>query len=183
MARLSTVRTVAPLLAALQVFVACASIRYHSEPVVSESRYTMIENFSTEVITPEQVDDLLAEIAQILGVQLDAARPKARIIVTTPSRITELYRATTVVAPHGADAAGLYFPGASLVMVSTFDRRILGHELAHYLTDHYLKQIPRDSWEAVAGVVERRLPSTPAARPTVPPILVAHTAPSPRASE
>ena len=60
-------------------------------------------------------------------------------------------------APFGADAEGLHFPGASLLLISSYDRTILGHELAHYLTDHYLKQTPRDKWEAVARMVERKL--------------------------
>lgn len=165
----SILRPLAALaLGSIPFLTGCATVNYRTEPVVAQSQYANIENFSEEQISPEQIDGLLAEVAQILSVSLDPAKPKARIIVTTPSRIAELYRATTVVVPHGADAAGLYFPGASLVMVSSFDRTILGHELAHYLTDHYLKQTPKDRWEHIAEMVERKLPSeAPVKAPTV----------------
>jgi hypothetical protein len=169
-------RVLALTLCAAPLLIGCASVSYRTEPLVSHSRFTTIENFSTDAITPEQVDGLLAEVAQILNVRLDPTKPKARIIVTTPSRIAELYRATTVVVAHGADAEGLYFSGASLVMVSYFDRTILGHELAHYLTDHYLKQIPRDDWERVAAMVERKLPSTPVAVATTATVVAANGA-------
>ena len=170
-------------LCAAPVLVGCASVSYRTEPLVSHSRFTTIENFSTDAITPEQVDGLLAEVAQILKVRLDPTKPKARVIVTTPGRIADLYRATSVVAAHGANAEGLYFPGASLVLVPYFYRTILGHELAHYLTDHYLKQTPRDDWERIAALVERKLPSAPAAvAPTV--VTAANHAPAaPAASE
>jgi hypothetical protein len=174
MARASILRVVTLALGAFPILVGCSTVAYKTEPVVSHSRYATIENFSTEVITPEQVDGLLAEVAQILAVQLDPAKPKARIVVTTPTRIANLYRATTGAAPFGADAEGLYFPGASLVLISYYDRTILGHELAHYPTDHYLPQTPRDKWEAVARMVERKLPTTPAVVATAPvPTLVA----------
>ena len=93
-------------------------------------------------------------------------------------------RATTGAAPFGADAEGLYFPGASLVLVSSYDRTILGHELAHYLTDHYLKQTPRDKWEAVAHMVERKLPAAETVVATAPaPMLVAAHVPASPAAE
>ena len=133
--------------------VGCASVGYHSEAVVSHGRFITIENYSTDEITPEQVDGLLAEVAQILGVQLDRKMPKALIIVTNPSRIAGLYR--------GAYAEALYFPGAGVVLVPYFHRTILGHELAHYVTDHYLRQTPRKEWEHLAHMVERMLPSHP----------------------
>jgi len=60
-------------------------------------------------------------------------------------------------------------------MISCFDRAILGHELAHSLTDHDLRQTPRDRWELPAEMVERTLPST---APAVPPAGVAARTPS-----
>jgi hypothetical protein len=77
------------------------------------------------------------------------------------------------VPPHGADVRALYFPRASLVAIPHYSRRVLGHELAHYLTDHYLKSTPRRSWERIARMVEDALPDTPR--------VVARRAPTPDA--
>ena len=54
---------------------------------------------------------------------------------------------------HGALPAG-----ASLVMISSHGRTILGHDLAHCLTGHYLNSAPRKDWEKIAYMVEDRLP-------------------------
>ena len=184
MARSSILHAAALALGAFPILVGCSTVSYKTEPAVSHSHYATIENFSSEAITPEQVDGLLAEVAQILDVQLDPTKPKARIVVTIPTLIADLYRATTGAAPFGADAEGLYFPGASLVLVSYYDRTILGHELAHYLTDHYLKQTPRDKWEAVAHMVERKLPAAETVVATAPaPMLVAAHVPAGPAAE
>lgn len=142
----------------LFLIIGCASVQtYRSDAVVVRSEFAVIENYGTTAVVPEQVDGLLREVAGILGVELDAAKPKVRILVTTPERIAALYRASAVVATHGADAEGLYFPGASLVLVPHFDRTLLGHELAHYITDHYLKNAARQDWEKIAYRVERKL--------------------------
>ena len=45
--------------------------------------------------------------------------------------------------------------------ISHYSRTVLGHELTHYLTDHYLKSTPRRNWERIALMVEDALPSTP----------------------
>jgi hypothetical protein len=67
---------------------------------------------------------------------------------------------------HGTDARALYFAGANLVVIPYYSRTILGHELAHYLTDQYLKATPRRNWERIAQMVEDALPLTaPVARP------------------
>jgi hypothetical protein len=65
------------------------------------------------------------------------------------------------VTPHGADARALYLPGVNVVAVPRYSRAILGHELAHYVTEHYLPFIPRSRWERVALMVEDALPPTP----------------------
>ena len=66
------------------------------------------------------------------------------------------------------------------VMISCFDRAILGHELAHSLTDHDLRQTPRDRWELPAEMVERTLPSTaPAVPPRASPLGPRRAPPSP----
>jgi hypothetical protein len=153
-------RFLAPL-AFLPLIVGCAGVSYRERATTAQTQYATVENFSDEEITADQVDGLLEEVAQILKVSLESGKPKVRIVVTSPSRIADLYRQVTVVAPHGADAMALYFPGASLVMIAYYDRGILGHELAHYLTDHYLKSTPRRDWERIAHMVEDRLPSTP----------------------
>jgi len=51
--------------------------------------------------------------------------------------------------------------GSNFVAIPYYSRQILGHELAHYLTDHYLKSTPRRNWERIALMVEDALPDTP----------------------
>jgi hypothetical protein len=155
--RLSRILGLAALLGVLPL-VGCAGVNYRDQATASQTRYGTIENFGDEMITAEQVDGLLEEVAEILKVTLEPSKPKVRIMVTSPGRIADLYRRVATVAPHGSDALALYLPGASLVMISTYDRTILGHELAHYLTDHYLKTTPRKDWEKIAHMVEDRLP-------------------------
>jgi hypothetical protein len=48
-----------------------------------------------------------------------------------------------------------------VVAIPYYSRTVLGHELAHYITDHYLKSTPRRSWERIAVMVEYALPDTP----------------------
>jgi hypothetical protein len=136
-------------------------VNYREQSTVSQTRYATVESFSDEVITAEQVDGLLEEVADIMKITLDESRPRVRILVTTSGRIAELYRRVVTVAPHGADAQALYFPGANLVVIPYYSRTLLGHELAHYLTDHYLKSAPRRSWERIAQAVEDALPEAP----------------------
>ena len=82
-------------------------------------------------------------------------------MVMSPGRIADLFRQIVTVAPHGADARALYLPGANLIAIPYYSRSVLGHELAHYLTEHYLKSTPRQSWERIALMVEDALPDTP----------------------
>jgi hypothetical protein len=177
-------RVIAPLVL-LPLIVGCAGVSYRDRATVFQSRYATVENFGDEEITAEQVDGLLEEVAEILSVGLSPDKPRVRIMVTSPSRIAELYRRVMTVAAHGADAMALYFPGANLVMIPSYDRAILGHELAHYLTDHYLKSTPRRSWERIALKVEDGLPATPrkaARRSPAPPAPVTRTALAPLAA-
>lgn len=185
--RLSGAFRIIASLAVLPLIAGCAGVAYRDRATVSQTRHATIENFSDEEITAEQVDGLLEEVAEILSVTLDPGKPKVRIMVTSPSRIADLYRQVTVVAAHGADAMALYFPGASLVMVPSYERTILGHELAHYLTDHYLKSTPRRNWERIAHMVEDRLPTAPprslARRSPAPDTLAAQTVLAPFARQ
>jgi hypothetical protein len=183
--RPSKILGLAALLGFLPLIVGCAGVTYRERATVSQTRHATIENFSDEEITAEQVDGLLEEVAEILSVRLDPDKPKVRIMVTSPSRIADLYRHVMVVAAHGADAVALYFPGASLVMIASYDRTILGHELAHYLTDHYLKSTPRRNWERIAHMVEDKLPAAPrivARRSPAPDGLATQTALAPLAA-
>jgi hypothetical protein len=170
---------VSRLLTAVAVLLAsgCVGVAYRERATVAETRYATLENFSDREIDAEQVDGLLEEVAGVLHLRLEPGKPRVRIIVTSPARVAEVYRRAVTVAAHGADAVALYFPGANLVLVSEFDRAILGHELAHYLTDHYLKGTPRKDWERIARTVEDRLPRrapTLAAAPTPGPVVAAH---------
>jgi hypothetical protein len=140
--------------------VGCAGVTYQEQSSLIHTRYATVENFGDEIITADQLDGLLEEVAEILNVTLDPAVPKVRVLVTSPSRIGDLYRQVATVAPHGPQARALYLPGANLVLVPSYERSILGHELAHYLTDHYLKSTPRSNWERLAYMVEDTLPST-----------------------
>ena len=145
------------LLLAFPVLAGCGSLNaYRSDSVLLQSRFTTIENYSTSEIDPGEVDRLLLQVAHILRVRLDPAVPRPRIVVTSPDRIDRLYSSTSVAFSGHARAAALYFPGANLVMIPYFDRTILGHELAHYITDHYLKA-PRPEWEGIAHTVEWKL--------------------------
>jgi Zn-dependent protease with chaperone function len=142
----------------LPLLLGCAGVSYRDRAALSHTRYATVENFGDEVITAEQVDGLLEEVAQILGVALQPGKPKVRIIVTPPSRIADLNRRAAAFPRHGADAVALYFPGANLIAIPYYDRAILGHELAHFLTDQYLRETPRRHWERLAHMVEDRLP-------------------------
>ena len=170
-------RALAPLVL-LPVVVGCADVGYRDRSALDHGRYTTVENFRDEQITAEQVDGLLEEVAEILNVTLSPGTPKVRVMVMPADRIADLYRQVVTVAPHGADARALYLPGASLVAIPYYSRTLLGHELAHYLTDHYLKSTPRRSWERIARMVEDELPDTPriVARPSpAPDVLAAGT--------
>ncbi len=135
----------------------CASLNaYRTESVLIQSRFTTIENYSNSGIDPEQVDQLLLQVAEILRVQLNPAAQKPRIVVTDPDRITRFYTTESATFPGPVRAAALYFPGTSLILIPYFDRTYLGHELAHYFSDHYLKA-PRSEWEGIAHAVEWRL--------------------------
>jgi hypothetical protein len=155
-------RALTPLVL-LPVVLGCADggLNYRERSTLTQSWYATIENFCDEEITADQVDGLVEEVADILHVKLDPKVPKVRVMVMPSSRISELYRQVTTVAPHGADARALYWPGANLVVVPYFSRMVLGHELAHYLTDQYLKSTPRRNWEHIAIMVEDALPDTP----------------------
>ena len=148
-------------LAMLPVIVGCAGLEYRDQSTLSHTRYATIENFGAEAIEAEKVDGLLEEVADVLNVALDLTKPKVRIIVRPSIEIRTLYRQTRTIAPGGADVRALYFAGANLVIIPRYDRTTLGHELAHYLTDHYLKGTPRRKWERIAQMVEDALPATP----------------------
>lgn len=154
------VRVLAPLLL-LPVMLGCADVSYRERSSLAHTRYAAVENFGDEYIAAEQIDDLLEEVADILTVRLSPSKPKVRIMVMSAGRIADLYRQIVTVSPHGANPRALYLPGANVVAISRYSRTVLGHELAHYLTDHYLKATPRRSWERIAMMVEDALPETP----------------------
>jgi hypothetical protein len=158
---LSRLRKIIAPLALLPVVLGCADVTYQERSALSHTRYAAIENFGDEEITAEQVDSLLEEVAAILDVTLRPSTPRVRIMVVPPGRIADLYRQIVTVTPHGADARALYLPGANVVAISHYSRTILGHELAHYLTEHYLQSTARQEWERIALMVEDALPSTP----------------------
>jgi hypothetical protein len=157
---LSGVLRVLAALAFLPLIAGCAGVGYREYSTITHTRYATIENFGDQEIAAELVDGLLEEVADLLEVALSPDKPKVRIMVTSPAHVGDLYRRAVTVTLHGAGARALYFPGASLVVIPHYERRILGHELAHYLTDHYLKSTPRRSWERIAYMVEDALPST-----------------------
>ena len=166
--RAAALRPVGALAFLLPVLVSCAELpAYRPDPVSVSSRLTIIDNFSTEAIDPEAVDALLIEVADILDVQLDPAVTPPRIVVTEPGRIAQLYDGSTAARfPGDLHAMSLYYPGRALIRIPRFDRILLGHELAHYLTDYYLA-VPRAEWEGIAQRVEWKLLfTTPRARPS-----------------
>ncbi len=145
------------LLLGFPILAGCASLNaYRAESVLIHSRFTTIENYANSWIDSEQVDQLLLQVAEILGVRLDPAVLKPRIVVTDPERIARFYTTESAAFPGHVRAAALYFPGTSLILIPYFDRTYLGHELAHYFSDHYLKA-PRAEWEDIAHSVEWKL--------------------------
>ena len=141
------------------------------DPVVTHGQFAIIQNFGAAEIVAAQVDSLLAEVADLLGVALDPSVRKVRIVVTAPDIITALFSSMASTARGNARAEALYVPKTSLVLIPYFDRLILGHELAHYVTEHYLGRTPLAEWEAIAEKVEwklltsrRRQPLTTVAR-------------------
>lgn len=170
-------RALAPL-ALLPVVMGCADVSYRERTTLSHTRYAVIENSGDEDITAEQVDGLLEEVAELLQVVLSPGTPKVRVMVMQADRIADLYEKIVTVTPHGRRARAVYLPGANVVMVPYYSRSVLGHELAHYLTDHYLKSTPRGKWERIALQVEDALPTEPrsvARRSPTPDILATQT--------
>jgi hypothetical protein len=157
---LGVARIFAPLVL-LPLVLGCSDLSYRERSTLGHTRYATVENFGDEVIADEKIDDLLEEVADILHVTLDPSKPKVRIMVMSAGRISDLFRQIVAVAPHGSDARALYLPGANVVAIPYYSRIVLGHELAHYLTDHYLKSTPRRNWERIAMMVEDAIPETP----------------------
>ena len=160
----------------LPTLIGCATrntYRLNLEPVVTQSEFAIIQNFGTADIDPSKVDALLLEVAGMLGVTLDHSVRKVRIVVTAPENITGLALAINS-TPSGKVSAmslgryveALYLPKASVVVIPYFDRVILGHELAHYVTDHYLTQTPLAQWEGIADRVEHKLWMTKSTPPS-----------------
>ena len=93
--------------------VGCAGLHaYRPDAEVTESRYTTIVNYSTTPVDPDRVDTLLAEVAEILDVQLDPAVALPRVVVTTPDQIARLYDRDAPRFAGNLRAQALYFPGA-----------------------------------------------------------------------
>ena len=164
----------------LPTLIGCATkntYRLDLAPVVTQSEFAIIQNFGTADIDPSKVDALLAEVADMLGVTLDHSVRKVRIVVTAPDNITGLALAINS-TPSGKVSAmspgryveALYLPKASVAMIPYFDRGILGHELAHYVTDHYLTQTPLAQWEHIADRVEQKLWMTKSTPPSPAPL-------------
>jgi hypothetical protein len=141
------------------VLVGCAGADYRERSTLSYTCYATIENFSDNEITAHQVDGLLEEVAEILAVALDPAKPRVRIVVR-PSNYIQAMSEGVAASGYGSKVQALYVDGADLVVIPYYSRTILGHELAHYLTDHYLKSTPRSRWERIARTVEHALPAT-----------------------
>lgn len=164
----------------LVAFTGCATVNaYRSEPVVTRSAFTVIENYTTESIDPDKVDAVFLEVTALLGVTLDPGVRKPHVVVTSPDVIARLYNRAAAGRAGHEQAAAAYIPRASVVLIPYFDRPLLGHELAHYLTEHYL-DVPRDEWEDIAYRIEWRLSTRRApARAATPPasVIAAPTTP------
>jgi len=154
-----TLRMLGSLAVVLSLTVGCAGVNYRERSTLSHTCYATIENFGDKEITAHQVDGLLEEVAKILDITLDPAKPRVRIVVRSSSYIQAISEGVTA-AGYGSKVRALYFDGADLVVIPYYSRTILGHELAHYLTDHYLKATPRRQWERIARTVEDALPMT-----------------------
>ena len=82
-----TLRILASLAVALSVMAGCAGVNYRERSMLSHTCYTTIENFGDDEILAHQVDGLLEEVAEILDVTLDPAKPRVRILVRPSSYI------------------------------------------------------------------------------------------------
>ena len=152
---------------ALPALIGCAgknTYRLDAQPMVTESRFAIIQNFGTAHVESSRVDALVMEVADLLGVRLRDSVRKVRIVVTSPENIAGLALAinSTPSGKVSAMSAGryveaLYVPKASISLIPYFDRVILCHELAHYVTDHYLSHTPLAKWEEIADRVEHKL--------------------------
>jgi hypothetical protein len=129
---------------------------YRPDAEVIQSRYTTIVNYTTDPVDPDRVDAVLLEVADILGVQLDPAVPRPHIVLTTPPRIADVYEPAGTRFAWDPRAVALYYPGSRVAMIPYFDRSLLGHVLAAYVTEHYLTA-PRSEWERIARSVEWKL--------------------------
>ena len=164
MAFQSTLRIVASLAVVLPIIVGCAGVNYREQSTLTHTYYATVENFGDEEITALQVDGLLEEVAEILDITLDPAKPRVRIVVRSPNYIQAIAESVAI-AGYGSKTRALYLTGANLVVIPYYSRTLLGHELAHYLTDHYLKSTPRRNWEGIARKVEDALPLTASREP------------------
>ena len=190
MSRVRLARIAICVLLLLPALIGCAArntYRLDLAPVVTQGEFSIIQNFGTADIDTPTVDALLLEIAGMLEVTLDRSIRKVRVVVTSPDQISGLALAinSTPAGKVSAMAPGhyveaLYLPKASIALIPYFDRVMLGHELAHYVTDHYLTQTPLDRWEAIAERVEQKLwvtkavPTPPA--PSLPSVVLAQDA-------
>ena len=176
MPRFRIAKMVTCALLILPALIGCATkntYRLNLEPVVTQSQFAIIQNFGTADIDPSKVDALLGEVADMLGVTLDPSVRKLRIVVTAPENIAGLALAVNS-TPSGNVSAmspgryveALYLPKVSVALIPYFDRVTLGHELAHYVTDHYLRGTPLAQWEPIADRVEQKLWMTKPAPPS-----------------
>ena len=183
MPRFRIVKMLMCALLILPSLIGCAArntYRLDLEPRVMQSEFAIIQNFGTADVDSSKVDALLLEVADMLGVTLDRSVRKVRIVVTAPENISGLALAINS-TPSGKVSAmspgryveALYLPKASVAMIPYYDRVILGHELAHYITDHYLPQTPLARWEHIADRVEHKLWMTKATPPSPAPALPA----------
>lgn len=153
-ARLTFYRAVLLLVLLPALFQGClGGVQYRATPGVRTGIYADIVNFSDSEVAPGQVDALYRDVARVMRIVPDRAKPRPQIVVVPPAQIHEEYlRLHHSAKSQDGVALALYIPHANRILIPRYDRTLLTHELAHYFTFHYLSAA-RSDWEVIADKV------------------------------
>lgn len=129
----------------------CAGIiiRYGETPAVVETKYTEIQNFSSDSTNAGDIDLLFEDVLRCLSVTYRQDLPKLIIAVMPPRRIQDIYD----IFRQGQKkrVVALYVSLWHTAIIPYFDRRNLSHEMAHYVTHFYLNAPEsEEAWEEIA---------------------------------
>ncbi len=132
----------------------CAgTVQYLPNPGLLTGAHADILNFSDAEIDSHAVDQLYLKVARIMGITPNSSKPRPQVLVVAPAQIHQEYlRLHHSAKAQNGIALALYVPSKNRILIPSYDRTFLAHELAHYFTFHYLS-VPRSDWEAIADKV------------------------------